>query len=109
MIKSIYEKIGQQIQRLRQRRGLTQTDLAHRLNLSRTTIVNIEQGRQAVMLPTLYTLTEILNVPLSDLLPNQPVKKAAKTATHLPASFNNELTPQDRDWIKNRLAQFSNA
>jgi transcriptional regulator with XRE-family HTH domain len=56
--------------RLRERRGeMSQEALAERARLSRTSIVNIERGRQGVSLATLYRLAAALNVPPAVLLP----------------------------------------
>jgi len=48
---------------------MSQEVLAERSNLSRTSIVNIERGRQGVSLATLYRLAAALNVPPTALLP----------------------------------------
>jgi transcriptional regulator with XRE-family HTH domain len=48
---------------------MSQELLAERSNLSRTSIVNIERGRQGVSLSTLYRLAAALNVPPTVLLP----------------------------------------
>jgi transcriptional regulator with XRE-family HTH domain len=48
---------------------MSQEVLAQRSNLSRTSIVNIERGRQGVSLATLYRLATALGLPPAALLP----------------------------------------
>jgi transcriptional regulator with XRE-family HTH domain len=47
---------GRAVRRLRQERGMTQAELAVRLNLGRTSITNLEKGQQS---PPLSLLPEI--------------------------------------------------
>lgn len=48
---------------------MSQDDLAQRAGISRTSVVNIEAGRQGVALATLYRLAEALGASPGDLLP----------------------------------------
>lgn len=61
---------GEHLRRLRTRRGLSQESLAGRAGLSRTSVVNIEAGRQGVALATLYRLAEALGASPGELLPD---------------------------------------
>lgn len=65
----VYKPFGRRVRELRERDGLTQANLAAAVGLSRTSITNIELGRQAVPLHTLYSFAKSLNVPLVELLP----------------------------------------
>jgi DNA-binding XRE family transcriptional regulator len=53
----------------RQAKGMTQQKLADAVGLTRTSIVNIEAHRQAITLPTLYSLAKALDVNPRRLLP----------------------------------------
>lgn len=53
----------------REARSMTQGELAKACGLARTSIVNIEAGRQAVTLPTLYLAAKALGVEPRKLLP----------------------------------------
>lgn len=55
--------------------GFTQQQLADAAGLTRPSIVNIERGRQKVMLHSLYSMAAALRVPVSDLLP--PIGEAS--------------------------------
>ena len=61
---------GEHLRRLRGRLGISQEKLAERASLSRTSVVNIEAGRQGVALATLYRLAEALGTGPGDLLPS---------------------------------------
>ena len=65
----MYPRIGRRIRNLRDTHNLTQAQLAEQVDLSRTSIVNIEQGRQKVMIHTLYRLADVFGVPVTSLLP----------------------------------------
>lgn len=50
---------------------MSQEGLAKRVGLSRTSITNIEQGRQQVPLHMIYTFADALGVELTALLPDK--------------------------------------
>jgi len=71
-IENIYKKIGLNIKRARERKNpyVTQEKLSKSIKMSRTSIVNIEQGYQRVLLHTLYEIASFLNIHISELLPD---------------------------------------
>lgn len=60
---------GAVVRERRDKAGLTQQDLADRLGLSRTSVVNIEQGRQGIPLSSLPKFADALGCSASQLLP----------------------------------------
>jgi transcriptional regulator with XRE-family HTH domain len=66
--REFYAAVGQRIAKLRTGR-LTQEALANRTGLTRTSIINIEKGRQQILLHTLMDISRALQVPVSDLIP----------------------------------------
>ncbi len=68
--KSLYITIGLKIKEFRQNRGLNQEKFAKLLNLTRASIVNIEQGRQRLSIHLLYDICKIVNVTIKDILPD---------------------------------------
>ena len=68
-INALYSEIGRRIQSHRSQRGITQADLAQRVSLTRTSITNIEGGKQSILVHTVYAIASALEVELSDLLP----------------------------------------
>lgn len=61
-------RFGKNVRRARKRRSLTQAELAQSLGLVRTSIVNIEAGRQAVTVATAWMIARALRLPLARLL-----------------------------------------
>lgn len=52
--------MGRTLKALRKMRGLTQAELAARTRLSRTSIANIEAGRQTITVQTLFEFADAL-------------------------------------------------
>jgi transcriptional regulator with XRE-family HTH domain len=64
-----YRQFGRILAEARNKKKLSQEVLARELGLSRTSVTNIEKGRQPVQLHTLYHISQLLSVDLKDLLP----------------------------------------
>jgi len=64
-----YSIVGESIKAARTRIDLSQANLAKKISMSRASVVNIEKGRQHPPLHLLWTLSEILKVPLTELIP----------------------------------------
>jgi transcriptional regulator with XRE-family HTH domain len=64
LIKKHLLNIGQEIQRVRKERNLTQEELAEQLELNVNTIKYIEQGRRTASLPMLIRIVQSLNMHL---------------------------------------------
>jgi transcriptional regulator with XRE-family HTH domain len=86
--KSVYVNFGALVSKWRKKRHKSQEALAAELGLSRTSITNIERGRQHVQLHTLFALARILNIEPSDLLPSE-----AKDAP------SNLLSAKETTWL----------
>ncbi len=65
----LYRALGQQLKLRRRGLGLTQQQLAVWLKIERTSIANIESGRQKAPLHTLYRLCLALDLDIAALLP----------------------------------------
>jgi transcriptional regulator with XRE-family HTH domain len=65
----IYLKIGEKIKFIRKKKSLKQEDLSHKIGLKRSSIAQIEAGKQAVSIHALYRIGEVLNTNIFDLLP----------------------------------------
>ena len=61
-------RVGRGLQRIRQERNLSQTDLARLLNVTPSAISQAEAGRRGLSLDTLLVLSDRLGVSLDDLL-----------------------------------------
>lgn len=67
--KKLYILIGRQVRDYRSTANLTQTQLAMKLGLTRTSITNIEKGIQRTPLHVIYKLCVYFDLDLSKFLP----------------------------------------
>lgn len=70
-----YYKIGQRIRAIRKEKGLSQAELAERVNVSTTHMSHIETGHTKLSLPVFVALARALEVRLDDLM-EQPIVRA---------------------------------
>ena len=97
---TFYESFGRLLQASRDRRGLTQSVLAKRVGLSRTSIANIETGRQRVPLHMLQVFASALGLEPAALLPPlgaEDVREAVEGAGR---------GPDIASWAEQALARF---
>lgn len=66
---AFYEEVGQRIYKYRDERGMTQEELASHVSLARTSITNIEKGRQKLLIHTLVDIANALDKSPLDFLP----------------------------------------
>jgi transcriptional regulator with XRE-family HTH domain len=78
----------EQLKRLREARGLSQTKLAARADVNPATVNQIERGRRKASPATLHKLAEALDVSLYELLEGQPSPKASSRSSPEPSLFN---------------------
>lgn len=64
--------IGNIIKEKRKSLKIRQDVLAEKINLSRTSIVNIEKGNQQLTLENLFELSKVFKCTMQDLLPVKP-------------------------------------
>lgn len=67
----LYAALGERILRFRRMQSplMSQERLAKILGLTRTSVTNIERGKQKVTLDTLYRLCETFGIQVTDLMP----------------------------------------
>jgi DNA-binding XRE family transcriptional regulator len=78
-----YRAFGAKVATARKARKITQAKLASVLGLSRTSVTNIEKGRQQVQVHTLARLADILSVHVSDLLPGRQLLETQTVTDNL--------------------------
>ena len=64
----IYQAIGARIAMVRSALGLTQEDLAKKIGFERTSVVNIEAGRQRILLHTAAEIAAALGMTIKHLM-----------------------------------------
>lgn len=74
---------------------MTQDALAEKLNLTRTSVINIEKGRQQVLLHTLVNIARALQVSPTDLIPGEENIEA----------LLRDKSKKGRDWILKSAVQ----
>ena len=98
---ALYQEIGHRVARARKKANLSQQDLATRIGLKRTSVTNIETGRQKVMVHTLLELAEHLGVTIEELLPREPSKdKRNDVAQLLESEVLRNLNPETLKFIQ---------
>jgi transcriptional regulator with XRE-family HTH domain len=93
----LYAGIGKRVRTVRERLGLTQKGLGSLVHLTRTSITNIERGKQRILVHTLVDLAKALKVAPGELLISEDaridvVADLEELLKHRPRI--------ERDWIK---------
>jgi transcriptional regulator with XRE-family HTH domain len=61
-------RLGNNLKLIRAEKNITQIEIAKRLNVDRSFISNIENGKNNPTLSTITNLAKVLNVPTKELL-----------------------------------------
>lgn len=93
-----YVEVGRRIRQARENLGISQQELASQVSLTRTSVTNIEKGRQKFLAHTLVDLASALQVDLMSLLP----KHVFAPATELDELLENHPL-EEKKWIKAAL------
>ena len=95
----IYEEFGRGLRSARKAANLTQEALAERVGLSRTSITNIEKGRQHVSLHILFSLAAAVVVEPVELLPQ---KESAYKLEMIDQELlkGTELGQEGKEWLQ---------
>ncbi len=99
----LYEELGRVVRAQRESAGMTQGELARLVGMTRTSISNIESGRQKLQIHTLYDVARALEVQPEALLPPQADPEQKAVEDRLPQG----LTPAEREWAIRLLARDS--
>jgi transcriptional regulator with XRE-family HTH domain len=74
---------------------MTQEGLADKVSLTRTSIINIEKGRQQILLHNLVDIARALQVPPAELIPHEQSIEA----------LLRDKPKKGRDWIMNSVTE----
>jgi transcriptional regulator with XRE-family HTH domain len=100
----ICKRFGKLLAGRRTESGMSQEAFAKAVGLSRTSITNIEGGRQPISLHTLYFMADILGVEPADLLPPAPKNTLSLTLTGEPEI---KLTAEEHEQLEKLSAKES--
>jgi transcriptional regulator with XRE-family HTH domain len=89
-----YSQLGTKIKKRREGLGLTQEALASLIDLSRTSVTNIEKGRQKLLLHTFIDIASALRVLPAALLPD-----AVPIVGEDVEELLKDRPSKERDWI----------
>jgi transcriptional regulator with XRE-family HTH domain len=87
--RKFYAAVGGRIAKSRTGR-MTQEALAGKTSLTRTSIINIEKGRQQILVHTLVDIAQALQIPLTVLIPD----------TGTVEMLLRDKTQKGVDWVK---------
>ena len=97
-VADLYKRFGRKIGELRSAARISQFELAGKIGLSRTSVTNIERGRQRVQLHTLYSIATAIGKEPADLLPF--VEQGSASPTPLASQFG-KLKPNEKSQLDN--------
>lgn len=89
-----YRELGRRIREAREKSGITQEALGVKVSLTRTSVTNIEKGRQQLLVHTLVEIAKALNIAPESLLP-EPQSSMEKLDDLLKTE-----SPQAQEWIR---------
>lgn len=84
--KAFYSVFGRMLSEIRRKKHISQEMLADELGLSRTSITNIEKGRQPIQLYSLYVIARLLGTDVKELLPSAAIFERPEQAKGLNVS-----------------------
>lgn len=67
----LYNWIGKKIASIRQEQGLSQTQLADKIGLTRSSVANIEKARQFPPIHILFKISVSLSISIEDIIPTK--------------------------------------
>lgn len=91
-----YYKIGQQIRKIRKAHGLSQEELAEKINISTTHMSHIETGNTKLSLPVFVDIATVLEVRTDDLLDFTPHASKSVASEEISAVLENCNAKQAR-------------
>lgn len=114
--KAFYTAFGRMLSEMRRKKRISQEMLADELGLSRTSITNIEKGRQPVQLYALYVIARLLGTDVKELLPSAATFERPERAKGLNVSrsewlqtMNVQLDPTGDDDAHHRTTSSKTA
>lgn len=99
----LYELIGRRVRERRERFEKTQDELAKQIHLTRTSVTNIERGRQKVPLHHLLRIANALDADLRDLIPDRAELDSRRM---VPVTIDGEelqVPPEAASFIKRHI------
>ena len=101
--RELYRQIGAQIRDRRQALGLSQTQLGKAVGLLRTSITNIEAGRQRLPIHVLYQLSQVLKIDAVTFLPLNALVEQPEAISMEIEGVTQEVSPKTAEFLRQEL------
>ena len=101
----LYNLIGTNIKQHRRKADMTQEQLADAVGVLRTSITNIEAGRQKLPLHVLYEICFALGVEISTILPTNAAVSQPTTMSISIDGVIKEVPPKAAEFLKQLLEE----
>lgn len=99
-VEEFYIQVGEKIRVQRKNAQMDQETLARHLSLSRTTVINIEKGRQRLSLEHAWLAAKVFGISIEDLLPPTEEKTVEEWADEVQkADLSKKMEKNVLDWI----------
>lgn len=103
-VDALYAHVGRKVREARQRANWTQADLADAVGMTRSSIANLEAGRQRIPVHLLVWIAEILNTTPRELLPNFSSFEGIVVVPDLSEHLVND-SERMRDFVQSTIAK----
>ncbi|MFG6096994.1 helix-turn-helix transcriptional regulator [Leptothoe sp. ISB3NOV94-8A] len=94
---AFYLDLGKKIRAVREERKLTQEALASLLGITRTSVTNIEKGRQKMFLHTFLEIAKVLGISPDELMPS------IQYASSLEDVLKEQLNQKELNWVQEAM------
>lgn len=103
--RELYSAVGKKIRSHRTDKGFSQEQIAEAVHLTRTSIVNIEKGRQRTPLHLLFAIARFLHIEPTSLIPTMEEIEAEMPKSSLKEILANrdDLDPKEIESLKSLL------
>ena len=94
-----YFSIAAQVRDARKQAGLTQAELAEKIDISTNAVAKLENNLMTVSLQTLVHIANTLHLDFNQLLSNAPSPGETSAQDRLLSGLLEELSPRDKDFL----------
>lgn len=102
--KDLLTYISLRIKHRREELGLTQSELAESVNLTRTSITNIESAKTQIQIVKLLEISIKLKVKLDYFFPQEFLSSKTETEViNYTSYFNSDIDKEDEQYISNLI------
>lgn len=98
--RGLYQQVVAALRERRMAIGMTQAELAAASRVRRTSITNIESGRQKAPLHVLYDICVALGIETASVLPQNSAVELRDTSTYRVNSPDSVVPPRTAEFLK---------